>query len=536
MQAPRMPSVAAPHFGAVPSIKIPRSVLPLDHGVKTTFDADYLVPILVDEVLPGDTFNCRGTFFVRLNTPLKPILDNLYFETFFFFVPNRLLWTNWEKFCGAQTNPGDSIAYTIPTIPLAAGGPEVGTLADYFGLPTDMTAGMSVSSLHFRAYNMIYNTWFRDQNHENSLVVDVDDGPDTYADYVLKKRNKRADYFTTCLTSPQKGTAQSIGVGGTAPVSRVAGGVAGHWYRGGTSTDLDADADVRFFADAGDTYLYTAGGGGFYGSYDPRTSLVADLSSATAITINTLRQAVQIQALIERDARSGTRYTEVIQSHFRVTSPDFRLQRPEYLGGGSTPINIHPVPQTSATAGANPLGQLAAFGTAMAKGHGFNKSFTEHGVIIGLANVRADLTYSQGVDRMWSRSTRYDFYWPDLAHLGEQSVLLKEIYADVASGTSTGQRESVFGYQERYGEYRWKRSMITGVFRPAYATPLDSWHVSQEFSAYPTLNSTFIQTDTPVDRVVATPAEPHFYMDAWFDYKVARPMPVFGIPKFGVSL
>jgi len=532
--SPRVPSVMQHSFARVPTANIGRSRFDRSHGFKTAMDVDYLVPILVDEVLPADTVNARLTAFARFATLLKPLMDNAYLDTFFFFVPNRLLWTNWEKFNGAQTDPGDSISFTVPTVPMAAGGPEINTLWDYFGIPTDQTNGFNIAALHSRAYNLIWNTWFRDENLQDSVVVDVDDGPDTQADYVLLKRGKRHDYFTSCLPWPQTGDAVSLPVGASsAPVTYVANTTnANPWQ----VRRADTDALV---ADSAPIYGKNPGGDLSNDNQtdnlilDPNGRLIADLSTALATTVNELREALQTQELLERDARGGTRYTEILLSHFGVRSPDYRLQRPEYLGGGSSPINVHPVAQTAITSGANALGQLAAFGTSSFSGHGFNKSFTEHGVIIGLANIRADLTYSQGLNRMWSRSTRYDYYWPAFANLGEQAVLNKEIYNDLADGTNANQREGVFGYIPRYDEYRFKPSNITSVFRPAYSAPLDSWHLSQEFSAQPSLNATFITSDTPADRVIAVTTEPHLLLDGYFNYIHARPMPVNAVPQLG---
>lgn len=504
-------------FARVPHADIPRSSFNRSHGYKTTFDAGYLVPFYVDEALPGDTHSCSVTTFGRLATPIVPLMDNLYCDVFFFAVPYRLVWDNWEKFNGAQTDPGDSTDYLIPTMTSpATTGYTAESLSDYFGLPVGVP-GVIHSALWHRAYNLIWNEWFRDQNLQDSLVVDRDDGPDNPADYVLVRRGKRHDYFTSCLPWPQKGPAVELPLGSVAPV--VGNGSPPNFTNAAaTNQVLTAYSDTRFGpANPMGNALATRFGN--------ETGLQADLSAATAATINSLREAFQLQKLFERDARGGTRYTEIIRSHFGVTSPDARLQRPEYIGGGSSMVNVSPIPQTSATDATTPQGNLAAFGTFNHSRIGFNKSFTEHCLLIGLISVRADLNYQQGLNRMWSRSTRYDFYWPALSHLGEQAVLNKEIYAQ-----GTADDDEPFGFNERYAEYRYKPSNITGQFRSSFAQSLDIWHLAQDFSALPVLDSQFIVENPPVDRVIAVPTEPHFLLDCAIKLRSARPMPVFSVP------
>ena len=527
-----IPSVTSHTFSEVPKAMISRSSFDRSHGVKTTLDASYLVPIFVDEALPGDTFNLNMTGFARMATPIKPIMDNMFMETFFFAVPNRLLWDKWEDFMGNQASaevsnlpvgptPLDN-QVEIPTITLPPALPQAReqSIYDYMGLPINSDANVVLSALPLRAVNLIYNEWFRDQNLCPEVIVNTGDGPDDVLDYELLKRGKRHDYFTSALPWEQKGEAVSIPTLGSAPVVSAGNGIPTFSVSAGAPINLRGD---------GTTNTEWSGAPVTGNAAWSEPALEADLTLATTATINDLRVAFQLQKMLERDARGGTRYTEVIHAHFGVTSPDARLQRPEFLGGGRSRVNINPVQQTTQDidgAGVNtPQGNLAAYGTASLMNHGFTKSFTEHCTLIGFVNIRADLTYQEGLDRMWIRRGRYDFFWPAFQHVGEQAVWADEIYA-----SSDNDQAPVFGYQERYAEYRYKPSKITGKFRSNAPDSLDIWHLSQDFEATPQLNQDFIEEDVPVDRVIAVPSEPHFLLDCYFKMRCARPMPLYGVP------
>lgn len=562
-------------FSQIPNSPIQRSVFDRSHDYKTTMDAGYLIPFFVDEVLPGDTFKLRVNAFVRMNTLVAPFMDNVFMDTFFFFVPTRLVWDNWQRFCGEQKNPGDSTDYLIPSLSETNTFTN-GSIFDYMGLPTGVPLNPTntpINALPFRAYNLIYNEWFRDENLIDSIPVITGDGPDPISNYTLRKRAKRHDYFTSALPWPQKGPSVDVGLTGNAPV--VGFGDGSRWnfssnntYSGtqaifGNPVDVKDNIGLQVFTNRemfstsmmipimqetnqsgrwanignqdqsnGDNINPTRAirGEGFYlpnGILENSSGVTpyADLSGVSAITINDLRQAFQIQKFYEKWARAGSRYTETLRVMFNVISPDARLQRPEYLGGTHSRVNVVPTAQTSSTDSVSPQSNLSAFGVLGDSAHGFNKSFVEHGYVIGLCCLRADITYQQGLNRMWSRRQLFDFYWPTLAHLGEQVVYNKEIYTQ-GSADDNG----VFGYQERYAEYRYKPSMITGKLRSTDAQSLDVWHLAQKFDSLPKLNQDFVEENPPIARVIAVQNEPQFFADFWFDLKTSRPMPVYSVP------
>jgi len=543
-----MKSVMQYAFGKIQAPKKERSLFDLSHGHKTTFDAGYLVPIMVEEVLPGDTVNLKATLFARLATPIFPIMDNLFLDTFFFFCPSRLLWDNFERFIGAQDTPDawdTPTEYVIPQLTGEGGGVIFGDgdIYDHMGLPIDkqfpVVGTDNPSALPLRMYNRVWNEWFRDENLQDPVTFDTGDGPDEQTDYELLRRGKRHDYFTACLPFPQKGDDVVLPLGTSAPVIGT-GMTLGFmsqdqefgWYANGTnppqiSTTLYGDAIGTNSSGVGDN-----SGNEIIGVTDDPTKsgLIADLSAAATVTVNNLREAIAFQQVLELDARGGSRYTEHLEATWGVRTQDFRLQRSEYLGGSSERINVSSVAQTAPSPTTptvrNVQGGLAAYGNVATRS-GFMKSFVEHGYILALANVRADLTYQQGVRRMWSRLTRFDFAHPALTHLGEQAVLNKEIFY---TDNNLAVNNAVFGYQERFSEYRYFPSEITGLFRSDAADSLDAWHLSQDFASVPSLNAAFIVDDPPVDRVIAVATQPHVIMDIYFDMKSAKCLPMYGTP------
>lgn len=504
-------------FAQTPQIDMPRSNFDRSFGIKDTFNFDYLTPIFLDEVVPGDTINLNLQTLVRLQTQQVPVMDNMYCKFFFFYCPSRILWDNFTKMMGERLNPSDNINYTVPQLSLPDIGVTVGSLAEKLGLNVNVGAALqTTNALPFRMYNKVWNDWFRSSELQDQITVDTDNGPDDYADYILKKINKKHDYFTSALTDPQKGTALSIPSASSIPIERVSNAPVWKAYNAGTNTLINTDTNINAFTDG---RVYALGEGDI--SLDPNGGLVGDMTGIMG-TINELRTAFQLQSLLERDNRGGSRYNEIVFAHFRVTIPDYRLQRSEYLGGGLINLNVSAVPNT-----ANELADLGAFATATAANThiGFTHSFVEHGYVMGLAVCTADITYQQGLNKLWTRKSRYDFFWPELQQLGEQAIFNKEIYYDGSAND-----DDVWAYAERYAEYKFKPSEIHGEFRSQYATPLDMWHLAQEFSALPVYNSDFLESNTPIDRVVTVTTQDQLKADYYFQYSHTRPMMARPIP------
>lgn len=562
-------------FSDAPAMYMRRTKFDRSHVYKTTFDAGKLIPVFVDEVLPGDTTRMSVNYFARLATPIKPIMDNIYLDWFFFFVPNRLVWDHWQNFCFEQEDPDDKTDYVIPTVTATGNSNNayIGSLWDYFGLPINTSENISdINALPFRAVYLIWDEWFRDENLQKSVKIQKGDAnevldssrssdqpswvfsSDTHlvAGLACPPRGKRHDYFTSALPWTQKGPGVSIGLAGTASI--VNPSPLSDYFLTSNSDQLAAVSAYGGKASSSGGRRVTSGSGtitfrssdsdwssvgGFAGNASNQVDVHAysgsnlltkdsyvDLDTSSIFTINSLRTAFQMQKFYERLARGGSRYTEVLRSFFGVVSPDARLQRPEFLGSFTKMVNVNPIAQTSATDDTSPQGNLSAYGVTASKFHGFTKSFVEHGYIIGFVCARADLTYQQGINKMWLRSTVYDFYWPTFAHLGEQAIELRELYAQ-----GTADDKKVFGYQERYAEYRYKPSQITGKFRSSVVNgSLDKWHLSQFFNNAPTLNEEFITEKPPIDRIVAVTSEPQFLLDIGFRYTTIRPMPMFGTP------
>lgn len=546
------------HFALNPTrLDMSRSKFDRSFSLKTSFNVGDIVPFYVDEVLPGDTFDVKTSKVVRMQTLITPIMDNIYLDTYYFFVPNRLVWEHWKQFNGENTESAwlPSTEYSIPQLTAPSGGWSVGTIADYMGIPTGV-ANLSVSALPFRAYALICNEWFRDENLCDPLVVPTGDatvaGSNTVAsveDYAKGatpyKAAKYHDYFTSCLPAPQKGPDVMIGLSGEANVfgnGYTLGWTNGSLTGGTRSGSSLGDQNVKVgtllsgSTTSGSSNEMPGGDGKLWGIVQKSqvenpaySGLIADLSTATSATINQLRLAFQIQKLYEKDARGGTRYTEILKTHFGVTSPDSRLQRPEYLGGNRVPININQVVQNSATVeGETPLGNVAGYSVTSDTHSDFRQSFTEHGFVIGVMVARYDHTYQQGIERFWSRKTRFDYYWPVLANIGEQAVLNKEIYAQ-----GTDEDDEVFGYQEAWGDYRYKPNRVTGEMRSQYAQSLDVWHLGDDYSKLPSLSPEWIVEDkTNVDRVLAVTSTNanQLFADLYVKNQTTRPMPMYSIP------
>lgn len=517
-----------PSFSTVPPARTPRSGFDRSYSHKTTIDSGLLYPVFHDEALPGDSFTVRPAFLARMSTPIRPYMDGIKLDWQFWAVPYRIVWTNFVKMMGERTDPADHNDYTVPQMVAPGGGHLIGSFSDYLGLPV-LVAGITHSSLWHRAAALVYNEWYRDENLQDSVTVDLDDGPDDPADYPLRRRGKRKDYFSGALPFSQKGDPVLLPIGENAPVIATGDGVPSFIGTMGAPVAYNMRAES-----AGNNMEISitapAGTPTERDSVWDDTKLVADLSAQTSATINAMRVAVTLQHLLERDARGGSRYIEQNLAHFGIYSEDHRLQRPELLMTGSMDVNPMPVPNTSAFGGE--IGQLGAFVAAANVGRSWTKSFHEHTLLLGFVSIRAELTYQRGIERMMSRKTRVDHYFPDLAHLGEQGILSQELYADATGSESAGTGDwSVFGYQPRYEEYRHRENKVTGEFRSVDPASLDVWHLALDFGVTrPLLNAAFIEENPPISRIVVLTGEPEFLLDCYYKVKCVRPMPKYATP------
>jgi len=531
----RQQSNANYDMSRAPTMSLPRANFDRSHGFKTTIDFDYIYPFYTDEVYPGDTFNLDCTIVGRLATPLFPIMDNCFLDTHYFFIPNRLLWDNSRKFFGEQIDPGDSIDYSIPKIAATAstGYAEL-SLPDYLGIPTKVP-DYEWNALYARGYQMCFNEWFRDQNLIDTVTISTADGPDTTTSLALQKRGKRHDYFTSGLVSPQKNgdstTSVSLPLGTKAPIATDADPTGSATNTGVWSSTNSSYEQLRANT-ASSNQLYVATST----TVSTDAELYADLTMATAATILQLREAEAIQRLLELDARAGTRYSEIVYSTFGVQFNDVSY-RPEFLGGNSTPIEVSEAISNYDDGTNDTKGDLSGVGRVISRNNGFTKSFTEHGIVIGVMSARADITYSQGLNRIYDRTTRYDYLYPVMQNIGDQATLVKELYcqdpATDTGSTGTPDNERVFNYQERYAELKYKPSQITGLFRPNATASLESWHLSEEFTSLPSFDQTFIEQNTPMDRAIKVTSEPHLIIDGYCNLQCARPMQLFSIPGIG---
>lgn len=541
------------HFSLLPRIDIGRSRFDRSASVKTSFNAGDVVPFYCEEVLPGDTFNVKTSRVVRMQTLLTPMMDNVYLDTYYFFVPNRLTWEHWKEFCGENTQSAwiPETEYSIPQVTAPDGGWNVGTIADYLGIPTGVS-NLSVSALPFRAYALIMNEWFRDQNLQDPLLVPVDDATvqgvntATFVTDVAKGGKpfiaaKYHDYFTSCTPAPQKGPDVMIPVsqGSNLPVVPLDQTIFNKGLHdlikplrfASMGSSLPAiDGLLGWNPSLNATTVKNSSDSGSDQEVFPSNLWAIDDGNVSSATINQLRLAFQIQKFYEKQARGGSRYTEIVRSFFGVTSPDARLQRPEYLGGNRVPINVNQVVQQFGTgeSTSTPQGTVVGMSQTTDSHSDFTKSFTEHGFIIGVMVARYDHTYQQGLERFWSRKDKFDFYWPVFANIGEQAVKNKEIYAQ-----GTDEDDQVFGYQEAWAEYRYKPSRVTGEMRSSYAQSLDVWHLADDYEKLPALSAEWIQENAKtIDRVLAVTSENsnQFFADIYVKNLCTRPMPMYSIP------